>query len=172
MPYPGNTVCPDGCKTVLRCTAMDAAQALADLTEVSSQIEAAILTDGAGKVLASTIGDPARSERFARAVHELLRETRAAHGESRERLVQLEAALSDGCVFVVLDGERAAACVTPPDPTVGLVFYDLRTCLRLVAGEDATPKPRPRTRRSEEVEAPQAEAEAASTSGKADGGEG
>src|SRR3954447_21271345 len=36
---------------------MDAAQALADLTEISSQIEAAVLFDEAGAVQGSTLGD-------------------------------------------------------------------------------------------------------------------
>jgi hypothetical protein len=33
-----------------------------------------------------------------------------------------------------------------PDPTVGLVFYDLKTCLRHAAGEELAPKPAPRTK--------------------------
>ena len=56
--------------------------------------------------------------------------------EARERLVQLQVALPDGCVFVVQDDERVVAAVTVAEPTVGLVFYDLKTCLRHVAGEE------------------------------------
>ena len=41
----------------------------------------------------------------------------------------LEAATLEGSVFVVLDGDSPAAA-TRPEPTVGLVFYDLRSCLR------------------------------------------
>jgi len=36
---------------------MDASQALADLTEISSQIEAAVLFDAAGAVEGSTLAD-------------------------------------------------------------------------------------------------------------------
>jgi hypothetical protein len=36
-------------------------------------------------------------------------------------------------VFVVLDSGRLAVATTGPDPTVGLVFYDLKTLLRQVA---------------------------------------
>ena len=41
---------------------MDASQALADLTEISSQIEAAVLFDDAGAVLGSTLPDGAAAE--------------------------------------------------------------------------------------------------------------
>jgi len=43
----------------------------------------------------------------------------------------------DGSVFVVIEGDRAVAAVTRAEPTVGLVFYDLKTCLRSV---EAPPK--------------------------------
>ena len=52
---------------------------------------------------------------------------------------QLEVATAEGSVFVVRDAERAIAATTSPDPTVGLVFYDLKSCLR-----DAAQKPEPK----------------------------
>jgi hypothetical protein len=52
----------------------------------------------------------------------------------------VEAALPEGSFFVVRDGERLVAAVTARDPTVGLVFYDLKTCLRLAAEEPEKPK--------------------------------
>jgi hypothetical protein len=39
-------------------------------------------------------------------------------------------------VFVVVDGERMAVATTGADPTVGLVFYDLKTLLRQLAQDD------------------------------------
>ena len=36
-------------------------------------------------------------------------------------------------MFVVVDGDRMAVATTGADPTVGLVFYDLKTLLRQVA---------------------------------------
>jgi hypothetical protein len=49
-------------------------------------------------------------------------------------------------VFVAADGDRLIAATTRPDPTVGLVFYDLKSCLRGVSEEaEAKPKPRRRT---------------------------
>ena len=44
---------------------MDAAQALADLTEISSQIEAAVLFDEQGTVAGSTLSDAEAAEAFA-----------------------------------------------------------------------------------------------------------
>jgi len=125
---------------------MDAAQALADLTEISAQIEAALILDSSGAVLASSLADESRSEALARAARQLFSAAEAAMGgqDGRETLVQLQAALSDACVFVVRDDDRSVAAVTTPDPTVGLVFYDLKTCLRHVAGEELAPKPKAR----------------------------
>jgi len=126
---------------------VDAAQALADLTEISTQIETAVLVDADGKVVASAGGDPARAEGMARAARQLLAAAEETMGgaEAREKLVQLQAATLDGCVFVVQDEGRVVAAVTAPDPTVGLVFYDLKTCLRHAAGESLAPKPNART---------------------------
>jgi hypothetical protein len=47
-------------------------------------------------------------------------------------VAQLEAATPVGSVFVVRDGDRLIAATTTPEPTVGLVFYDLKTCLRSI----------------------------------------
>ena len=113
---------------------MDAAQALADLAEVSSQIESAVLAEAGGQVAASTFADPERGERVAAAALELLRAADASAAASeRAALSQLVAETPAGAVFVVRDGERVVAAVTGPEPTVGLVSYDLKTCLRLAA---------------------------------------
>jgi predicted regulator of Ras-like GTPase activity (Roadblock/LC7/MglB family) len=111
---------------------MEAAEALADLTEISTQIETAVLVDAQGAVIASTFASTASAEVMARSARELLAAAERAMGgtEARERLVQLQAAGPDGCVFIVQDEERIVAAVTVPEPTVGLVFYDLKTCLR------------------------------------------
>ncbi len=105
---------------------MDAAEALKDLTEISSQIEAAILVSSDGTTLASTIEDDARSERLAKAAQALLEAATADGG----KLVQLEAATGEGSLFVVRDDERVVAAVTKAEPTAGLVFFDLKSCLR------------------------------------------
>jgi predicted regulator of Ras-like GTPase activity (Roadblock/LC7/MglB family) len=126
----------------------DAAQALADLTEISSQVVQVAIVEGDGRVLATTIGDEARAERFVTGVRKLLddaEEVRQARGLSG--LVQLEAATLEGSIFIVRRGDRIVAASTRPDPTVGLVFYDLKYCLRSIE-EPATPvAPARRTRR-------------------------
>src|SRR5512133_648063 len=116
---------------------MDAQQALADLTEISSQIEAAVVFDDQGKVVGSTLPD---GDAFAKAAADLL----AAAEELKtgdSGLTQLEIATADGSVFVVREGKTTIAATTPPEPTVGLVFYDLKSALRSVK-----PKPAPRAR--------------------------
>ena len=40
-----------------------------------------------------------------------------------------------GSVFAVRDDARMVCAVTAGDPTVGLIFYDLKTCLRNIAEE-------------------------------------
>jgi predicted regulator of Ras-like GTPase activity (Roadblock/LC7/MglB family) len=116
---------------------MDAQQALADLTEISSQIEAAVVFDDKGNVVGSTLPD---GEGFAKAAAELLAAAdELKTGESP--LTQLEIATGDGSVFVVREGTTTIAATTAPAPTVGLVFYDLKSALRT-----ATPKPKPKPR--------------------------
>jgi predicted regulator of Ras-like GTPase activity (Roadblock/LC7/MglB family) len=123
-------------------SAVDAAQALADLTEISSQIEAAVLFDENGAVVGSTLADDGGAAALAAAAARLL-DGACSHGGDAA-VTQLEAATREGSVFVVRDGDRRIAAVTGPSPTVGLVFYDLKSTLRSAAPEP--PKPR-RTRR-------------------------
>ncbi|HEY7206610.1 MAG TPA: hypothetical protein VH416_00100 [Gaiellaceae bacterium] len=124
---------------------MDAAQALADLTEISSQIEAAVLFDEAGAIAASTLPDDERSQSLARAGADLI--AAAAGLPSGEgALTQLEAATLEGSVFVVREGTRRILATTGPNPTVGLVFYDLKSCLRGL-GKDVPEKPKRAPRR-------------------------
>ena len=112
---------------------MDAAQALADLTELSAQIERAAILGGDGAVLASTFGDDERARRFAAGARRLADEADAARAaRGLTGLTQLEAATLGGSVFVVRDGRRLIAATTRPEPTVGLVFYDLKHCVKSV----------------------------------------
>ena len=50
---------------------------------------------------------------------------------------------ADGSLFVVREGQLLIAATTGPEPTSGLVFYDLRACLRKAAEK---PKPKPRAK--------------------------
>ncbi len=130
---------------------MDAAQALSELTEISSQIEAAVVLDGDGSVLASTL-DEERAGELARNAQELVAAAGRAAARDDKELVQVEIATPDGSVFIVRDGERTIAATTGSEPTVGLVFYDLKSCLRTFSEEapkPGPPKPRPRRRKAE-----------------------
>jgi predicted regulator of Ras-like GTPase activity (Roadblock/LC7/MglB family) len=122
---------------------MDAAQALADLTEISSQIEAAVLFDDGGAVLGSTLESGEHAQAFARSAADLL-DRAGGFRSGAGSVTQLEVSTADGSVFVVQDGPRRIAATTGPAPTVGLVFYDLKSCLRNAAAEPEKPQ---RTRR-------------------------
>ena len=125
--------------------AMDASAALERLRDISSQVQSAVVFERGGKVLASTFGDDGRAERAAEAATELLVE--AERRRSQGEFAQLEVALQNGSVFVVRDGDRLVAATTPPDPTVGLVFYDLKSCLREL-DTPAEPKKKPAAKRA------------------------
>jgi predicted regulator of Ras-like GTPase activity (Roadblock/LC7/MglB family) len=127
--------------------AVDAAQALADLTEISSQIEAAVLFDESGDVQGSTLSDQAAATELARGAADLLEGAGAFRSEGR--VTQLEAATEAGSVFIVSDGSRRIAATTGPQPTVGLVFYDLKSALRNAAAEEEKPKRAPRRKKAD-----------------------
>jgi predicted regulator of Ras-like GTPase activity (Roadblock/LC7/MglB family) len=117
---------------------MDADQAIADLTEISPQVKEVVIVASDGSVSGANVGAE-RAEAIAGAAAKLL----AAAGDG---VAQLEAATGRGSVFVVREGDRVVAATTTPEPTVGLVFYDLKTCVRSID----EPKPRRRTRRKPE----------------------
>jgi len=131
---------------------MDAATALADLTEISSQVEAAVVLDDAGAVVASTLDDAGRSARLARTALDLLGAADKRFESGGRALTQLEAALREGSVFVAREEGRTIVATTSPEPTSGLVFYDLKTCLRSLAQEESEPKPARPKRRSAKAE--------------------
>ena len=108
---------------------VDAHQALVDLTEISSQIEVAAICTATGAVIASTVADEARAATLGSLAARLVAAATAA-GSGGAELVQLEAATAAGSVFLVRDGELAIVAVTKPQPTIGLVFYDLKSALR------------------------------------------
>jgi predicted regulator of Ras-like GTPase activity (Roadblock/LC7/MglB family) len=116
---------------------VDAAQAISDLTEISPQVRRVVVIAADGSVAGSNLDDPARAENLAAGAKRLVEESAAF----RSDVAQLEAATLAGSVFVVRDGERLIVATTTPEPTVGLVFYDLKTCLRSIE-EPAPPKRR------------------------------
>jgi predicted regulator of Ras-like GTPase activity (Roadblock/LC7/MglB family) len=121
---------------------VDPSQALAELKQISAQVQDAVIFDESGTLVASTLGEE-RAPVMARAAHRLLESTAGAVDRG-DQIVQLEAALPEGSVVIAREGATAVAATTVPDPTVGLIFYDLRTCLRALNEEEDKPKPRRR----------------------------
>ena len=116
----------------------DGQTAIGELKEISTQVESAVLVGGDGAVLGSTLPDE-QARSLAASATNLLEE--AGRLDTRE-LRQLEVATDAGSLFVVREGELLVAATTGPEPTAGLVFYDLKSCLRRAAE-----KPKPKTRR-------------------------
>lgn len=111
---------------------MNADQALQELLEVSPQIEAAVIVNRSGKQLAASPGGSGTSP-LANLSTKLLDAAEQARIElGREPVVQCEVATGDGNVFVVADQQHVVSAVTSSEPTVGLVFYDLKTALRSI----------------------------------------
>jgi hypothetical protein len=115
--------------------AVDARDALSELTQRSSAIERAVIADSAGEVLAATPG--AAGSRLARLGAELLRT--AALVRSGAQVDRVEVALRAGSVFVLTSGGLTAVAITPPEPVSALVLHDLRACLDQVDAPAAAP---------------------------------
>jgi predicted regulator of Ras-like GTPase activity (Roadblock/LC7/MglB family) len=108
---------------------MDAAAALAELLELSSQVEVAAILAPDGAVAAATTASADRAERLARGGLELL-EAAADVRADGATVSRVEVALAETSVFVVREGDHVIVATTAPEPTSGLVLYDLRTALR------------------------------------------
>ena len=132
---------------------MDATQAIADLTEISPQVKHVVVV-GAD-------GEPRRLEPAERGRRRAARRRRASGCSTPPRSLRpgrrrsSRPRPSSGSVFVVRDGGRLIAATTTPEPTVGLVFYDLKTCLRSIdlpraEARDRTAPRRAAARRTEE----------------------
>jgi predicted regulator of Ras-like GTPase activity (Roadblock/LC7/MglB family) len=114
---------------------MDAARALADLVEISPQIEAAAVVAPDGG-LAGSVGIPdTRGTVLARAARELI-DGAAAFRIDGGHVTQVHAELADGDVFAVTgEDQQTVVAVVRDRAAPGLVFYDLKRCLAAVAGE-------------------------------------
>jgi predicted regulator of Ras-like GTPase activity (Roadblock/LC7/MglB family) len=123
---------------------MDAAAALADLTEISSQVEAAAVVDGEGNVLAATRD----GERLAAVGRELLEAAEEEFG-GRRSVTKLEVALREGSVFAVRERGLVLVARTSPDPASGLVLYDLGSCLQSIDPPKSARKTRSRAKKAQ-----------------------
>ena len=120
---------------------MDAAAAIDELRSLSTQIDVIMVASRDGSVMASTVeGD--RADRLGSLARDLVAGADVVRADlGRDALSQLQAATPEGSVFVVLDGDRMAVATTGADPTVGLVFYDLKTLLRQLDDEGTAAAP-------------------------------
>jgi len=128
---------------------MDVAQALTELTELSSQVQRAVVLDAGGALIGSAGGDDASADALAGTAKELVAAARELRG-SGDEVTRVEVELEHGAVFVLTERGRTIAATTGPQPTAGLVAYDLRTCLNGIS-EPEKPKRR-RTARKPTVE--------------------
>ena len=106
------------------------------------QIEAAVIADHGGAVLACSPDDGPTGEllcRLAREIWEAADSSRRDLG--RDALTQVELSTAQGSVFVVRDERHVLLATTAPDPTVGLVFYDLKSALHALDGQPGAAEP-------------------------------
>jgi predicted regulator of Ras-like GTPase activity (Roadblock/LC7/MglB family) len=118
--------------------AVDAVGALSELLELSSQLKAVVVADHDGAVEAATVPDVAARAVAERASELFGRAGRIAHDHGREAVAQVEVATEGACLFLVADERRLVAATTPPNPTAGLVFYDLKSLLRKLGGDNGS----------------------------------
>jgi hypothetical protein len=111
---------------------VDAERALADLLELSRDVDAVVILDGDWQVAASNL-DADAAETFARHVAELAREAELVKPGVDAGLARLHAATEAGALFVVREPDRAVAATAPRTAPAALVAHDLRTCLRELA---------------------------------------
>ena len=95
---------------------MDAAQALADLTEISSQVEAAVLFDETGEVAGSTLPGEQDAAALARATrashfHGSLRRSEGSRMQHESQWVLEDVDQSDGTSRFVVDADDVRAMI-------------------------------------------------------------
>jgi hypothetical protein len=125
--------------------AVEAADALADLLEISSHVHTAVLFDANGAVAASTLPREEDATALARRALDVVA-VAATIRPGGPGVTRVEAVLRGGGLFVARDGERLIAATTAPDAPAALVNYDLRTALRRTAEPTEPPKPKPKRR--------------------------
>jgi hypothetical protein len=112
---------------------VDAERALADLLELSRDVETVAVLDGDWRVTASNVDTDVASA-FAEAVAELVRDAERVKPGPDARLTQLRAVTDAGALFVVRESERAVAAVAARSAPPALVLHDLGACLRELVG--------------------------------------
>lgn len=101
--------------------------ALDYLGELSVDIEAAVVLDGAGGLAAATDQDPDRAQRMGALAATLLDQAADAGGAARSD--QVEVTTERGAVFAVRGAHWSLAVVTRRPALSSLMFYDLRSVI-------------------------------------------
>ena len=109
---------------------MDAADALAQLMELSTEIVEVATADANGELEAATGCSPDRADELVRTGLELV-----ALASAQQPVIRIHVERAGGGLHVVVEGGRSAVATTVPDATAGLVTHDLRTALRRSAPE-------------------------------------
>jgi predicted regulator of Ras-like GTPase activity (Roadblock/LC7/MglB family) len=115
---------------------MDPRDALADLIAISPQVELAVIADDEGIAAAATTDDEERARTAAVLARQLADEGDQVLSGGAGRLAQAKIDLGARSVFLVREGVQTLAAVAGPDATPGLLFYDLRRCLRSIEREE------------------------------------
>jgi predicted regulator of Ras-like GTPase activity (Roadblock/LC7/MglB family) len=109
---------------------MDAEQALSELTEISSQIELALIFDSRAELVGTTLADQRVAKSLAFGATALFACSRRVSAEERGEPTQIELTYPEGSVLIVREGDLYMLAVTSSDPITGLAFFELRTCLQ------------------------------------------
>jgi predicted regulator of Ras-like GTPase activity (Roadblock/LC7/MglB family) len=115
---------------------MEPATALSELVGLSTQVVEAVVTGPDGTVDAARAADDERARALASAGAAFLAEA-AALRPTAPAVERVHVDLERGSLVAVSDGGRTIVATTVPEPTAGLVAFDLRTALRRLA-EDAS----------------------------------
>ena len=114
---------------------MDASAALSELLALSTQVVEAVVTRPDGAVEAARTAGDERARGLAAVGADLLTEASSLRPEVAVERVHVD--LGRGSLVAVSDGTRTIVASTVPEPTAGLVAFDLRTALRRMAEDDA-----------------------------------
>lgn len=106
--------------------------ALTYLGRLNSEIRAAVIVDGDGRLCAHSGEAPEDGEELAALAHELLERADEGHPD-----IQVEVASGAGAVFALREDGWALAVVARRAALSSLLFYDLRSTLARVKASAA-----------------------------------
>jgi predicted regulator of Ras-like GTPase activity (Roadblock/LC7/MglB family) len=112
---------------------MDSSAALSELLGLTTEVVEAVITAPDGTVEASHTATDARARELSAVGATLV--SAAAELRPGVPVTRVHVDLERGSLVVVRDEGRTIVATTVPEPTAGLVGFDLRTALRRAGGE-------------------------------------